>query len=527
MDQASRVRTILSRRGLSLHSVSQKSAEIFGRSSDFYIPHNLFSGSGSAMKAPTISQVLSLSRISGYRLPDWLTIFGFDLDRILSLQLLIPRRRTVVLDSTIYDPQRWIPWFMDRARHEAQLPSVAPLSRLLVAASVRRAAELLASTEGQFLYALVGEEDVHAMPHFVPGSIVRADTRRCKDLSNDANASQATFFLVEHEQGWTCSRLFALGKNRVLLHCPQRPFAECELRIGKNARILGAIDAEIRPMLPRQPSSLSRQRAHRSAAKRGILLADEPSLKDLLRQSRAGTGLSFREASAASRWIAEQLGDRRYFAAASTLSDYETLYKPPSQIQKVITLCLLYSIRPEQLFLAGRLPFHSAGREPIPEDLAGSASPFAKTPEELAAGSDDRRTANGFLESLLEQWKEIPLFLRCSLDKITGMKNVTLSDLFWVGGERSPRHPLLTNASLVAVNRRMRKIVPGKSNRCDRPLYLVLTRGGNYFCGPCSLEGGTLVLDGYARAGVSTERFRMGVDAEVAARVTAILRRFA
>ena len=45
-----------------------------------------------------------------------------------------------------------------------------------------------------------------------------------------------------------------------------------------------------------------------------------------------------------SRSIANLLADDSYFAATSTLSDYETLAAPPRHIQKVITLCVLYSI---------------------------------------------------------------------------------------------------------------------------------------------------------------------------------------
>lgn len=524
MNRALQVRQILSERNLTLHSVSRRSAEIFGRSSEFYIPYNLFSGR--ALKIPTIGQVLSLSRITGYRLPDWLAIFGFDLDRTLRLQMLAPRRRTIVLDSEVYDPQAWVPWFADRARNEAAIPPIAPLSQLLAAAPARRAAELLAPSEGQFLYALVGEEDVHAIPHFTPGSIVRADRHRCEVLpADEVSAARRTFFLVEHEQGWTCSRLTALGKNRVLLHCPQSPFVEYELRIGKNARILGAIDAEIRPMTRRWASLSLAKPASRSATQRGVLLPGEPSLKDLLRQSRVRTGVSFREASATSRWIADRLGDRRYFASPSTLSDYETLSEPPRQIQKIITLCMLYSIHLGQFLRSCPVPFHSAGSEAMPDELLERPMSPACRPQQMRTGAEGR-TSVGVLQLLLEQWKETPLFLRFFLDKIAGLRDVTLSDLFWVGGECSPRHPLLANASLIAVNRRARKVVPDEpGNRCDRPLYLILARDGTYLCGPCSLKSGTLLLDGYARRGVSAERFRNGVDAEVAARVTAVLRR--
>src|SRR5437016_1072463 len=143
MDRALQVREILSTRSLTLYNVSRQSAEIFGRSSQFYIPHNLYYDLAHTVSVPTIHQILALSHITDYRLSDWLAVFGFDLDAIARLQLLIPRQQTTILDSTIYDTYAWIPWFAERPETGPASP-IAPLGHFLTWAAPRRVRDLLA-----------------------------------------------------------------------------------------------------------------------------------------------------------------------------------------------------------------------------------------------------------------------------------------------------------------------------------------------------------------------------------------------
>jgi hypothetical protein len=248
MDRAEQVRQILSTRGLTLYRVSQQSAEIFGRSSRFYVPHNLYYDIADPSLIPTIHQMLALSHITKYRLYDWLRVFGFDLDHISRLQLLIPRQRTTLLDSSVYDTHAWIPWFADRP-NKGPVPPIAPVGQFLASESPRRAAELLALSKRRFLYCKVGEGDVNAFPHLAPGSIVRIDERRSKELLSDGkNNYEPRLFLVEHGFEFTCSPLLMVEKDRIILHSPDRPCAQLELRLGKEARIIGVVDAEIRPL---------------------------------------------------------------------------------------------------------------------------------------------------------------------------------------------------------------------------------------------------------------------------------------
>ncbi|HEV2172357.1 MAG TPA: hypothetical protein VGR71_02265, partial [Nitrospira sp.] len=467
---------------------------------------------------------LALSHITHYRLSDWLKVFGLDLDRIFRLQLLIPRRRTILLDSTVHDTYAWIPWFADRP-HFAPAPAIAPLGYFLASAPPRRAEDLLALNVRRFRYAVVGDQDFYALPYFAPGSIIRVDTLRVEELQLGRNPNEGgLFFLVEHDHGWTCSRLTPLGKDRVLLNCPQRPCTEREFHIGRDARILGVVDAELHPLHRHHPRGSMQPAAMLRERQVGHLSGERANLKDLLRRSRMSLGLSLREASSISRFIADALADELYFAAASTLSDYEAITAPPRHIQKVITLCLLYCIGFHEFLRASTLPLNQAGREPMPDELVPRLVPGGNHGPGIA-GQGGVGEPSGLLPAFVSQWEEVPLCLRFSLDEICGLKGFSISDVFWVGGVGAQRHPSLINATFVAVNRRSRKPSPREESVCKESLYLVLKRDGSYLCGRCTLDGGSLVVYGYPRSPDGTQRFRNGTEAEVVGQITAILRR--
>lgn len=524
--RAQQVRRVLSSRGLTLSRVSELSAEIFGRSSLFYVPRNVSFDAQDPPSIPTHHQILAISHITNYRLSDWFRAFGFDLDLIPRLGLLVPRQRTTLLDSRVYDSHAWIPWFADR-RHSVPPPPIAPLGQLLVRAASERAAHLAALGEKRFLYAKVGAEDVYAFPHLTPGSIVRVDPRRSADVSRDAGLpGERRLFFVEHALGYSCTQLVMLAQDRIVLHSPEVPCTQIELTLGKEARILGRIDAEIRPV--------TRHATGRVVAEPAVLAKPRTlgsphmkvALRDLLQSSRSRAGLSFREASSMSRWIARSLADESYFAATSTLSDYETLSAPPRHIQKAITLCIIYAIDFVDFLVASGLPLDREGHDPMPDELVAREAPDRQHAPSLEAERQTFAGPSGFFDSLLKRWEEVPLFLRHSLDELAGRKSVSLSDLFWVGGDEAPIHPWLVAADLVAVNRRIKKPVQAKAP-FDQPLYLVLQRDGGYLCGCCALDNGELVVHLYPGVPLGARRFRNGVDAEVIGQVTAILRRLA
>jgi hypothetical protein len=521
---AERIRQILSNRGLTFYRASQLSAELFGRSSAFYLPRNLYHRLAASTATPSIYQLFALSWITSYRLRDWLAVFGFDLDAVLRLQAVIPRRRTVILDSSVYDRDAWVAWFADRPGVPATA-AITPLGQLLSRARSKPAQELHPRGKTDFLYAKVGQEDLLAFPDVGPGSIIRIDTRQSVEaLAFAKNSSDKRIFLVEHDAGIACSRLSSLGSGRVIFRSPQLPFAEGGFSLGKDLRILGVVDAEILPV-PHHDGPVA-QFAARDPHKgqRAARNNTEMNLKQLIRRSRVRAGLSFRDASKATQWIAQKLGNQLYFTAASTLSDYETLSAAPRHMQKILALCIAYSIAFRDFLRASGLAFEETGAEPLPAEFIRRENSLRSSQTANREGSS--RKQNGFLNNLLKRWQEVPLFLRSSLRELTRVPTFSVSDVFWVGGDPNPIHPWLEDAEFVAINRRVKKPASWRGTTLwEQPLYLLLTRDGRYLCGCCTLERGFVVVHPYPDRPFSPRQFKDGSEAEVMGEVTTVLRR--
>jgi hypothetical protein len=118
---AERIQSILSSKGLTLYRVSQQSAALYGQSSPYFLPHNLYYDLRVGSFIPSIHQITALSRISGYRLADWLRVFGFSLEDITRLQVLLPPKRTILLDTSLTDSDDWVSWFQNRHNAAAVL----------------------------------------------------------------------------------------------------------------------------------------------------------------------------------------------------------------------------------------------------------------------------------------------------------------------------------------------------------------------------------------------------------------------
>ena len=156
------------------------------------------------------------------------------------------RRRTVLLDSSVYDPEAWIPWFAERQNPPPQ-SSIVPLGQLLAPQSPRRIKNLSADDPRKFRYAKVGQQDPYAFPTLGPGSIVRVNELRTADcLRSTGEGISENVFLVKYGSRFHCGHLTWPGRERVLLCSAAFPFAQMELVRGRNVRILGVVDAEIR-----------------------------------------------------------------------------------------------------------------------------------------------------------------------------------------------------------------------------------------------------------------------------------------
>jgi hypothetical protein len=517
---AERVKSILGSTNLTLHHVSQRSAILFGRSSRLYLPHNLYYELGSGTFSPSVFQLFALSRISNYKLSDWLRVFGFDLEVIPRLQIQLPSARTILLDSSLDDPNSRVPWLRD-SRGSIPAPSVAPLSQVLEWTKPLRLGAFADLKDKGFLYAKVGYQDALSFPELLAGSIVRINPTITDGLLQETNGEiSKRLFLVEHGNGFFCCHIRAAGNRHIAIVSTQLPYAQVEFNLPEEARLVGVADMEIRNVqTPRQPILAGEL----AKVRKGELISlGHLKLGALLRHARMRTGLSFRAAAAISREVANLLSDERYYVSPGALSDYEARDTPPRHFHKIITFCLIYSWRLDSMLAALGLSPQEAGTESIPDRFVIRASS-----EEIdsAPVGTYKPGHDGFLERLLARVEEVPFFLRGSIGPLSGLMNPTLKDFFWIGGTANARHPYLAGGLLAIVNRHKKK-----PDGCDskplwqQPLYVILRRDGTYLCGCCELKNKHLVVHSYLRGLDKTEIFPTR-DAEIVGQIVTVVRR--
>jgi hypothetical protein len=514
---AEKVHAILDTKRLSLYQASQRSAELYGRSSPYFLPHNLYYDLRTGSFRPSIQQISALSRISGYRVVDWLRVFGFDLEDITRLQVLLPSKRTIVLDTSLTDPNQWIPWFDNRA-DGVSIPSITPLSRLLKVAPARRISSLQDPRARSFVYAKVGTEDTLAFPDLLPGSIVRVNPEMVGCTPREDAAISDRMFLVEHSNGFCCCRIRTLDHGAIVLFDNGLGHAEVELHCPQEAKLWGTVDFEFRRLLgakqPEVPKDLARR------WKPQILPSDE-EFGQLLRRTRRRAGFSVRDAARMSHSIAELLNDDRYAASPSSLSDYELSNSAPRDFHKIVCLSSMYGLHFGSAMKLIGVDLIEAGIEPMPDHYLSRAQPA------LTANSADAGPAGtGFLEQLLGECQEIPFFLRHCLEYFSGSAPVSLDDFFWVGADDDPLHPYLAGGLVVLVNRRRKAPLHYVSKPLWlQPIYVVLKRDGSYLAACCGVENGVLVVYPYTQNFRRHEEYRLHRDVEVVGQIVAISRR--
>jgi hypothetical protein len=519
LELAERVKSILATKRLTLHQASQTSATLFGHGSPYYLPHNLYYDLSHGHFSPSLFQLVAFSRISNYRLRDWLRVFGFDIEAIPRLQVQFRSKRTALLESSMDDPNSRFRWF--RSLRTGALPTdIVPLAHLLEWTEPRRLASLSGFNDGGLLYAQIGSEDALAFPELLPGSIVRFNPELTGEALKQVTAEKSEhLFLIQHDRGLNCCHVRVSGRRRIGMISNQVPYARMEFRVPDEARILGVADLEIRNLVaPQQPSVV------KSLAKRwnpDLLPANPSQLGPLLRRARIEAGLSFRAAAAKSRELANALGNERYFTASGSLSDYETFNTPPRHFHKVITFCVIYSMRLNQIFHVLGLSLEEADRGPIPELLTG------RPLSEIVASADaDRIEPPGLIPELAGQLGGVPFFLRSSLGVLSGLPRLSLKDFFWIGGSANTVHPHLRGAVLAVVNPQKKKPDDCHSKPLwQRPLYLILKRDGTYLWGCCSQENDTLVIHSY-RGGIHKREELRSRDSEIIGKIVSVARKF-
>ena len=188
---AERVKSILASKNLTLYQVSERSAELFGRSSPQYLPHNLYYDLRQGSFSPSLFQLFAFSRISGYRLVDWLRVFGFDVEAIPRLQIQLSSKRTTLLDSSVEDPHALRTVASESGRQSTLRGRGSCCRRSWTWTAPRTLASLAAIRDKGFLYAKIGYQDAWGFPELLPGSIVRVRPISMDDLLQRPRGEQS------------------------------------------------------------------------------------------------------------------------------------------------------------------------------------------------------------------------------------------------------------------------------------------------------------------------------------------------
>ena len=526
-----RVRDILRARNLTLYKVSARSRADHPGEPSYHIPANLSFRQRSANWTPTLYQLSALSKMSEYHLADWLAVFEFPPDAISRVEARLRRPRTILLDSTLYDPSATIPWFRERQATRAIAP-VAALSEILEPSGPQRISSLLPADSRKYVYAKIGMQDAFAFPELLPGSIVRANPQLVAPLARGTNDRAAnSIFLVEHRGGYCCCRLHYEKTGRITLLPTELPFANVEFELGTEARIIGAVDLEFRLLIDPERARTSRCSLPEIAPDLARLWTPAPfpvttsdgRFTALLHSARLRAGVSFHDASELSRTVASALGDKRYFTSQASLSDYEARNTLPRHIHKLFTLCAIYAIPFYQLLDSFGLSLEEERTTRIPDGWMPQANRLAEIERGQTAPQADR--PRGFLGSLLGRFGTPPFFLRDWVASLLGLSELSLHDVFWAGGQPAALHPSLAGALFVVVNRK-RRTPPAflRKSLWDQPLYLLARRNGSYVLASCTLEDHLIVVHPHTGNFVRPERLQNHADAEIVGQIVGVVR---
>ncbi|MGA7523743.1 MAG: helix-turn-helix transcriptional regulator [Acidobacteriaceae bacterium] len=505
---------MLASRSLSLHQVSSTSARLYGANSPSHIPHTLYHAlAGSEVFGPSLAQTCALSRITGYRLEDWMEVLGIDLGRVAEIEAALPLKRTRLLEPlnnrSAFRTGGPSGWTGVRPVH-----SVFPLGQLLQWSN--DVPEKV--TEHRSLFAKIGSEDAFAWPELLPGSIVRVALQPHSNIAPDHG--DPPLRLIEHERGLWCGRFHVSDDGAIHAAAADLAYAQSVFRVPLEARIVGVVDLEIRWLhrfeWPKVPRAFSRYQAPKP------LNRSATGFGNLVRQARVRAGLTIEEASLLSQEIAKHLDRAQYAIAQSTLSEYEAQDAPPRHLEKVVTLCLIYGIRLGDLVAASETAQVDPSRLSMPPHLISGLPPDEEHEERQNSSLVQPGTASALPKNL----GEVPWFLAGSIERISGIQHLSIRDFYCLSGDQ-PFLPAHTRGSMLALVDRRRKKPHRLPNQpgWQQPAWILIDRDGEHRCACCSLEGENLVLYPESDRARSPEVLLPGRDVEVVGQIVAVMRR--
>lgn len=350
---AEQIKRVLKQAGFTLACLSAFSSAKYGSRSPYFIPPTFLYKLRMGV-TPHVCQVVALSEITNYRFTDWMAGFGFDLAHIPRLQMTLHQERTVLVtpvETGMNERHAWVNTPYSSAKTRIAHEPVATEAR---------------GSNGPYLYVKIGNADALTFPELLPGSIVRVDTTQDdRVVAAGADANRGPICLVEFLSGLICCHVKRYDDQHILLLSDRFPQATMPLCLGKEARILGIVDGELRPLGSlRHPISAGWIGTEKHCLRPYAQSA--PRLPDLLRTSRERVGLTFRSAHEISLKVAKDMNNKHYAIALGMLSDYETMNRPPRHIAKIMTLCILYGIDFRQYLSCAGIDYNDSCKRWLP-----------------------------------------------------------------------------------------------------------------------------------------------------------------
>jgi hypothetical protein len=520
-----RLKAFLHSLDMTVYQISQATARPpFGKGTRSHI-RDAFYAEIESGQTPDIHQIAALSRLTGYRFVDWLSLFGYHADDVLKLQLELQTERTILLPSTIYDPLVMLPWIR-RLDTTIDLDRTQPLASLIDAIGYEPLGALDQFNRRRYLYARVGRRDDMVRSRVAAGSVIRVDPTH---TAVAPVGQPRPVYLVQHLGGLSCCYVERLDDQHVVLLPDDSASRVMRCRLGTEAVILGTVDLELRPLQqpPAEASPLPREKSQTSHRLRPFdAVADTAAGPGAFaRSSRERIGVCFREAQTMTRSLAARFVDKNYNVALGSLSDAETQNVLPRHIPKIFSLCIAYSMDFWQYLRAGGVQIDQLGGAPIPSQfLRDDHEPQdgSRVVPTNGPGSDGTQHA---IESVLGRLGEIPFFLLRSLGNLVGQEQLSLDDVYVWGQRERVLHPLFAGGILVIVNRRQRRVPDARLRQspAQRPLYLIRTPAGQLVAGLCALDGDLVLVHPHNASRTPVLTFPTE-DIEVIGRVSAILR---
>ena len=237
-----RLRNLREDLGLTLRDVEAASvrlSEIRGNT-DYVLPISRLSDIETKSIVPSIFRMYSLAVIYRMTVPELLTLFGVDLNKMaVDFSVILPAQTHKVNNPESVEVR--IPVKLDPA---FSLSKTSNFGRLVMQWGTVPLAFLEQFETANFTYGYIGSEDFTMYPLLLPGSFVQVDEAKTKLVERGWRTEyERPIYFVQTRSGYTCCWCDQEGQNTVLLAHPLSPVKARTLRSDRDVEIVGQVVA--------------------------------------------------------------------------------------------------------------------------------------------------------------------------------------------------------------------------------------------------------------------------------------------